>query len=518
MQRLLLGGLAAVLLATAPAASAAQLVPRDLSSLARYPQAMVQVAGNGSPSVEARLRRAGGKEVSARHGIWTIPSDAAQRLVPGLAVAGAITDVEADPPRYAAARLEVTDPLFALEWWLPRVGAASVASPGPGRPVTVIDSGLDTSHPEFVGRANTTLLNVQSVTGQREFHGTAVSSVVAAPANGLGVVGIYPNAVLNSWDASPSGFLSASDVIAGIEAAAARGPGVINLSLGGPDRSAFEALSVADAFAGGSIVVAAAGNDRESGSPLSYPASYPHVVTVGSTDAGDAVSSFSSKSPGMDVAAPGEEIPIAIPTRFSATGFGSSSGTSFAAPIVSGAIAWIWTARPELEKTQLIELVRRSARDLSPVGRDSDTGFGLLDVARALTLAAPAVDPSEPNDDGARVARLPPLTAPGRGRATLSARVDTVDDPRDLYRVFVPAGSRVTATLRSTRAAGLGVQGPLVSSVSARATGTGTTRTLTLTNRGARGVYVRVSVLTRPVESAAETSYTLRLTTARAPR
>jgi hypothetical protein len=518
VKRLLLCGSAAVALALPATASAAPLVPRDLSALGRYRDALVQLGPGKRPAAEAVLRAAGGARISSRLRLWRLPSRAAQRLVPRLAVTGAVVEVEPDRPRAVFDHGTQGDPLLPFQWWVQRIGADRVEPPGPGKPVTVIDSGLDVNHAEFAGRPNTAVLNAQSLSGAREFHGTAVASIVAAPANGLGVVGVYPQAVLNSWDASPQGQLFTSEVIAGIERAAAVGPGVINLSLGGTGRSVFEANAVAGAFARGSIVVAAVGNDRGEGSPLAFPANYPHVVTVSSTDMADFPSGFSSVSPAIDVAAPGDAIPAAVPTSFASTGFRSHSGTSFAAPIVAGAIAWIWTVRPELEKTQVIELVRRSARDLGPAGRDPDTGFGLLDLPRALTLAAPPVDPFEPNDDLAQAGRTPPITAPGRGSASVSARIDPLDDPRDLYRVFVPAGRRVTVALRSIPSTGFGLGRAAPRDVAARVTGAGRARTLTLTNRGSRGVFASISVSIGVGGSIATATYSLTLRTARAPR
>jgi hypothetical protein len=514
--RLLVCGSAALALALPATAAATPLIPRDLSSLARYGDALVQLGATRRPAVERQLRAAGGVRVSVRQRLWRVPSRAAQRLVPRLAVTGAVVEVEENRPRALNDHIAHGDPLLPQQWWYQRIGADRVEPPGPGKPVTVIDSGLDVAHPEFAGRPNTTVLNGQSFSGEREFHGTAVSSVVAAPANGIGVVGVYPQAVLNSWDASPRGQLSAADVIAGIEAATARGPGVINLSLGGTGESNFESQAVADAFARGSILVAAVGNEREEGSPRSFPANYPHVLTVASTDPADRISSFSSASPAIDVAAPGEDIYAAVPTRFAPTGFAPLDGTSFSAPIVAGALAWIWTVRPELEKTQVMELVRRSARDLGAPGRDADTGFGLLDIPRALTFPSPAIDPSEPNDNLARGARTAPLTRRGRPSANVLARLDSSDDPRDYYRVFVPAGRRVTLVLRSTqRAILLGMGRPTPSGLPARFAGA---RTLVFTNRARRGLVAVVLVFAGTVRSLETGSYSLTVRTVLAPR
>ena len=95
------------------------------------------------------------------------------------------------------------DPLQGQEWWLHDVGADQATPPGPGIPLAIIDSGLDVTTPEFAGRPDVTLLNSQTFLGPEEWHGTVVASVAAAAANGVGIVGIYPQAALQIWDASP---------------------------------------------------------------------------------------------------------------------------------------------------------------------------------------------------------------------------------------------------------------------------------------------------------------------------
>src|SRR5581483_6725689 len=134
------------------------------------------------------------------------------------------------PPARAPATTGAA-PLVPSEWWLSHVGADRAEPPGPGVPITIVDSGVDPTHPEFAGRPNTTFLNAQSVTGPAEYHGTIVASLAAAPANGVGIEGLYPQAALQVYDASPSGRgIGDNDAIAGILAAAARCPGVISLS------------------------------------------------------------------------------------------------------------------------------------------------------------------------------------------------------------------------------------------------------------------------------------------------
>ena len=308
------------------------------------------------------------------------------------------------------------------------------------------------SHPEFAGRANTTVLNQQTTSDQDEDHGTEVASVIAAPNNGVGIVGVYPQAVLNIWDASPFGILNESAAIQGIVEAARRGPGVINLSFGGEDDDPFLEQAILFAFRSGSLVVAAAGNDGFDGSPKNFPAAYAHVLTVGATNESGHVAGFSTLSPTTDLAAPGVGIAVAEPLARDASGYTLANGTSFASPIVAGAAAWVWSERPELDNTQLFELMRRSATDIGAPGFDNASGFGLLNIPRALSFKTPLRDPFEPNEDPTQIEPhrlfpngMPPLTQPAHTSGSLTASVDKTEDPVDLYRIWAPAKQTVRA-------------------------------------------------------------------------
>jgi subtilisin family serine protease len=226
------------------------------------------------------------------------------------------------------------------------------------------------------------------------------------------------------------------------------------MSFGGTEASRADYEANIATFAAGSLLVAAAGNEYQEGNPTSYPGAYPHVLTVAATDQTGAPASFSSSGQQVDLAAPGVAIPVQDPQD--ANAYFPVDGTSFAAPIVSAAAAWVMTARP-MEKTQLFDHLRFSARDAGQPGWDERTGYGILDVPALFNTALPAVDPQEPNDDvdqvtaGALFATAKP-TINGTGRnARLTARVDRAEDPRDVYRVAVPARSSVTLTLTTAR-------------------------------------------------------------------
>jgi Subtilase family len=436
----------------------------DREEVRAHPHALVLAR---SERAKRAVRRAGGRRVAYSLPIWRLESRAALRLAPLAELV--------EPDRFAGPTTHLTtgDPLRPSQWWIGHVGADRAEPPGPGKRVTVIDTGVDLGHPEFAGRPETRALNGQAVVGQFEEHGTAVASVAAAPANGIGVVGVYPQVSLQVWDASPSGSgIRVGDMIAGIDAAIRSGPSVISLSLGTTARDPLVEAIVAVAFGSGSLVVAAAGNDRVRGSPLEYPASFPHVLTVGATDHAGRSAGFSSVSPYVDLAAPGLGMPVAVPMSANPTGYDSLSGTSFSAPLVAGAAAWVWTARPSLDTTQLFELMRASARDIESPRFDPLTGFGILDIPGALRRAPLARDPSEPNDDVAHVKprglfrqAAPPLNSPGRLRGALSARLEFAEDPRDVYRVWVPGRRVTTITLAPNADADLALWGPRTFSV-----------------------------------------------------
>lgn len=423
------------------------------------------------------LRGAGAVPISSTLRLYRLDDVAAVRVLPRVRACHAVRFAVPDRPAGTLSMTDFADPLVSTEWWRTAVGVADLTPPGPGKPVTIVDSGIDVSHPEFVGRADLVTLNTQEPQPIGGVHGTAVASLLGAPANEVGTVGIYPQSLLQSWDAAvgEGRRLATSDIVAGVLAAAGRGPGVINLSLGGNGPEVAIQQAIATAVHKGMLVVAAAGNDGETGNPLTYPASLPHVLTVAATDEQNQVASFSSRSRFVDLAAPGQDMTVASALDQS---WASEDGTSFAAPLVSGAAAWVWTMRPELDAGQLFEVMRRSATDIDAPGRDDASGYGLLNVPSALTYQAPVSDPLEPNDDldyvrpGATYySGNPMLTSRAKPSTTLVGRLATAEDPRDVYRVFVPAHGHITVKTNAAAEIDLGLWAPATTSVMERSPG-----------------------------------------------
>ena len=181
---------------------------RELAGLEAHPFVLVALyRGSGAePLVEA----AGGKLVSERLALWRMPGAAAGELVEQLVVRGALRYVEPDQAMTRIAGLPAEPFIGDQGWWLAAIGADLVDPPGPGVPVTIVDTGLDPNHPEFANRPDLTFLNNQVFTGEVEDHGTGVASVAAAPVNGVGIAGVYPQASLRIYDAGDA-TLSCSD-------------------------------------------------------------------------------------------------------------------------------------------------------------------------------------------------------------------------------------------------------------------------------------------------------------------
>ena len=246
-----------------------------------------------------------------------------------------------------------------------------------------------------------------------------------------------------------------------------------------------EYVALQFAVARGIVPVAAAGNEFAEGNPLEFPASLPHVLTVAALGPGNTSSLFSNTSGAIDLSAPGEDIMTAVPPALDgdgvADGYERQSGTSFSAPMVAGAVAWIRAKRPTLTGDQVAQAVRLSATDLGKPGWELDTGFGILSVGRAETITPPPPDPAEPNDDimwvdGRAFGKPDRAFYTGRGHPRLLGLLDVFEDPADVYRVRLRAalareGEREPRQPRRRGAVRLRAQGEEDQLTAARALG-----------------------------------------------
>ena len=353
------------------------------------------------------------------------------------------------------------------EWWLHVIGADTVSAPGPGVPIVIIDGAVDSSQPSLTGRPNTTYLDPQQLVGPDDIHATAVASLAAGSGNGF--LGVYPQATLEVWDAGRgANGIDAGSAAAGISVAARHCPAVINLSFGGTEPNPQVQGAILGAVRAGCLVVAAAGNSGLDGDPPTYPAAYAHVLTVGATNAQDAPLPFSSSGDWVDLAAPGSDMSAAVPLSHDPSGISLGlAGTSFAAPLVTASAAWLWTVRPKLSASQVAELLRESAQPTGSERFDLKTGYGVIDLAAALTLPTPPNDPMEPNDDIVQVkpgqlfsSGQPPLTTATHTSTRIAGTLLRAEDSVDIYRIWVPAHRRVHVSVEADGNASANVWGP----------------------------------------------------------
>ncbi len=336
------------------------------------------------------------------------------------------------------------------------VGAAGLA-PVVTAPIAILDDGVDAGAPELAGRV---LAGVDATTGQpfsgdRSGHGTAVAGLAAGA--GPGVVGVSPASPIlpvRIYDAT--GAATAAAIAKGIGLAVDRGAGTILISgwaaVGAATADDLRALSTAigDALARGAVVVGPDGGTGDA-TTATLPALLPHVVVAGSMTLGSLQSTFNSTGAYLDVMAPGEGVIAPLPPAACGFGYGLSTGTSFAAATLAGAVALIQKLHPAAGAAQVFAIARRSsATDLGVGGRDDATGYGLLNVAAGIGAAVPVVSAAapEPDDDphwlrGRYASRHPKLLSRTKLRFSLQGDLSPAKDPADVFPVSLSVGDRL---------------------------------------------------------------------------
>lgn len=277
----------------------------------------------------------------------------------------------------AEAEADTTEPEY--EWNLQAVNAdeASACAKAASKKVkvAVLDSGVDyvtginlAGYTNLVEEEDYVVPIFQDLTG----HGTGVASIISA--NGEeGLQGVNPNAELYSVKAlDENNQAPLSRIIRGIYWCIENGMNIINMSFGTPSYSEALRQAVSDAHAAGLLMVAAAGN---SGDAVEYPAAFPEVMAVASTNEEAEISEFCNTGEELEVAAPGEKIRVA--SFFN--GNVVTHGTSVAVPHVSGVASLLWERDLTKSSEFIRQLISHSAKEIEGVDE-----CGLLDAKYAL--------------------------------------------------------------------------------------------------------------------------------------
>ena len=287
-------------------------------------------------------------------------------------------------------------------------------------------------------------------------HGTAVASLLVANRPDVGTVGLVPDATLLS--ARIVRQKSCTDAVLGRGLIAAfgwlrrQGAQVVNVSATArPSRALIESLRALQLS--GALVVAAVGNGGRVAPREAFPATQPGVLGVGALAPRSSTQVWvgSTRGSQVDLVAPAEGLKVVTSSgasKSAETAF-TPSGTSFAAPLVTGAAVMVWATHRDWSATEVASALVRSATPLGAGAPSRAWGAGRLDVRRALRTAR-LPDPHEPNDWVAAALRQRPLH-PG---TVVVASLGYAGDRVDAYTVVVPAGTTARAVLR-TGAAGL---------------------------------------------------------------
>lgn len=328
-------------------ASASVLLP--VLSLAQGAPKRVLILDQDLAKVEAAVASEHGvtnKRLKYQHGlVATLPEPALKRLGEKIPSARIEEDIEM---HLFGVKINgrpsggIAQPAQVLPWGIKAVQApeAFAYSRGAGAVVCVVDTGIQSNHPDLAGQVigGENFVVIKGKIDPKAYaddngHGTHVAGTIAALDNSIGVVGVAPEAKLLAMkvlNRQGSGYIS--DVTEGILACGAQKAHIISMSLGASSGSDLLHQAIQDATAQGLKVVAAAGN--ESGQ-VSYPAAYSEVLAVSAVDSSGQFASFSNFGAEVDYAAPG----VAVSSTTMDSSYATYSGTSMATPHVSGVLA-----------------------------------------------------------------------------------------------------------------------------------------------------------------------------------
>ncbi|MEV7617765.1 S8 family serine peptidase [Streptomyces sp. NPDC089799] len=373
---------------------------------------------------------------------------------------------------------------------------------GTGVKIAVLDTGIDSTHPDLAGGKVAAEKNFSASADAKDHygHGTHVASIAAGTGakSGGKFKGVAPGAkLLNGKVLDDSGFGDDSGILAGMEWAVAQGAQVVNLSLGGPDSPGVDPLEAAVnklSADKGVLFAIAAGNEGEAGpGTIGSPGSADAALTVGAVDDADVLAPFSSTGPRTgdgaikpDVTAPGVDLTAAaapgsvLERRFGQNppGYLTLSGTSMATPHAAGAAALLKQQHPKWTGAQLKGALVGSAKPgaYSPFQQGSgriavDNAIRQSVIAEPLSLSF--TGGQWPHEDDAPETRKVTYRNLGTAPVTLNlSATATGPDGKPAPAGFLAFDkAKLTVPAGGTASAGLTLNTRLGGSVNGRYTG-----------------------------------------------
>ncbi len=267
-------------------------------------------------------------------------------------------------------------------------------STGDGVNIGILDTGIQHDHPDLEANVagGVNYSSGSNWSDDDSGHGTHVAGIAASADNGIGTIGVAPDANIWSVKVLYDEEGTWSDIIAGIDWCVSNDIEIISMSLGGGSEVSSMSAAIETAHAEGHLVITSAGNNgnNEDGGcsedTLSYPAWHEDTVAVAAMDPDDTIAAYSSVGPDIDVLAPGSSINAPVP----GSDYAEKNGTSMAAPNVSGVAALAWSvlgaAGPGAEARDTVE---------AAIGDEAETvldtceeGDGLVRADRVVRLLA----------------------------------------------------------------------------------------------------------------------------------
>ncbi len=383
----------------------------------------------------------------------------------------------AEVDHYLYPVLTPNDPLFLNQYHLTKISAPAAwdQTTGSGVIIAIADTGVQASHPDLA--AHLRLPGYNSMDGTSDIvdyngHGTAVAGTAAAIGNNaVDGSGVAFNATILpikiTLGADTSGTSDDEAIAAAIMYAADHGAKVVNVSFGSDTSCDSQTMINAANYmiSKGGLVVQAAGNSPiNKGCPTNTS-----IIEVSATDQNDALAFFSNFGSDIAVSAPGVSI---LTTNCNNCSIGNGlgdvalyDGTSFSAPIAAGVVALIYAIDRNFTAAQAQQILFNSADDIGNPGYDIDFGWGRVNAAKAVTLAA-------------QTAAITPLATPVLG--SVFAYPNPWDTRLETQRLITFANIPPGATVKIFNLAGL--------SVKTLPNGAGNTIPWDLTNAGGQNV------------------------------